>query len=259
MSRRARVLAVMGVVGAVAMVVNWCVEAVLAAVSGAPFSVPGELVNGALTGVLFALSFGILYAVTEFSGQGSPVSPAVTLLPLSRLSRGAEGRQPGARRHASRGARGLLMGFGGGLVYGAGFEVLTNLILAPAAAVTPVWALVRVVETAILFGVLFGLAAGAGFLVMSLREVPVGESPEVAPLRQAPVLALAESAGIIALGFLAGLIPGVRMPAVFVIDIGLIAGIAGTLAYLLVFTAWGQRLIMDRVALPLTRHLPGGS
>lgn len=260
-----RVLSVMVVVGVVVAIVDAVVEAFMPLEEGKLLVGLGGVVDGPLTGLLFGLLFGAVYAIRDRFGQGKPRVEATQLLPLKDLFDGILGKL-GDSTHWRRGYAGFLAGLAGGVIYGIGYGLLVKLIYdyPHGPPLNTIYA--AAIDLAV-FGPVFGLAAGAGFWFMSLREEPIRDGRLITPLGllesnrktvlgQLPVLVVAMTLTIIGLSFAAGQVPGVNMGWVFVLDIGLVVGIAGPLVYILVFTAWGQWLIMARVVLPLLGRLP---
>ncbi|MBE8526014.1 helix-turn-helix domain-containing protein [Amycolatopsis sp. H6(2020)] len=225
------------------------------------------LVDGLLVGSVVGLAFGLVHGIMVVYG-GLVFEPSRMQVRL----RGRTGRPEGGllRRFAGRFGAGLL----GGFVVGLGYGPVTAITRAVANGFPPEFG--ELVETAavntLVSGLVFGLAAGATFGLISVLETPLDLSSAASPgtllranrttvVRQVlafgPLLALAIAAGG---RVVVELLQGVLGPLVWTLSggliIGAIGGLGGAVAYVFAFTAWGQWLVVSRVWLPLTGRLP---
>ncbi|SFB43544.1 NACHT domain-containing protein [Amycolatopsis marina] len=230
------------------------------------------LLDGLAVGPIIGIPFGLLYLlmVVRKGGMLEPTRVRVRL-------RDRSSRQPGFRRKiAARFAAGVL----GGAIAGVGYAIAGTILR----VVSPNWAFTGdagaivwgTVVDAVGYAIIFALACGLVLALASVLEAPANLTTATSPadllaanrttaLRLAGVLALALAFAITFGGSLlvsavhafAGPLPwelawdlGVTLP------LGLMGGLCAGLAYIVVFTAWGQWLAFTRFRLPLIDKLP---
>jgi transcriptional regulator with XRE-family HTH domain len=223
------------------------------------------LLDGLLVGPVVGLGFGLVYGL--MTGYGGVVfEPARVQLRWF----GWNNQTPVARTVTARFGAGLL----GGFAVGLGHQVMAAIgrgIFQGFPSSTDVL-ITTTLTNMLVFGVIFGLAAGVVFGLTSVLEAPVDLDSATSPLamlrtnrttvvRRVLVLAPMFTMAIAFGGTLVvALLPGPLGPFSWTLSYGLTAGAiggsAGALAYTFAFTAWGQWLLFSRIWLPLTGKLP---
>ncbi|WAL64649.1 helix-turn-helix domain-containing protein [Amycolatopsis cynarae] len=235
------------------------------AASGVSAGLRAGLVEGVLTGAVVGLAFGLVYGILIVYG-GVEFEPSRVRMRWF----GRAGRTGLARRFTARFGVGLL----GGFLVGLGFGPMSTLVrglLYGFPAETGLVLQVTLVNM-FLFGLVYGLAAGAVFGLMAVLEAPMNLSSAANPLgllaanrgtvgRQVLMLIPMITVGIAVGGRLViDLFQGALGPLVWTLEGGLltgaIGGLGGSLCYAFAFTAWGQWVLLSRFWLPLTGRLP---
>ncbi|MFI1968532.1 helix-turn-helix domain-containing protein [Streptomyces cinnamoneus] len=232
------------------------------AVVGTLFDPVGfQLADGLVAGLLAGLMFGITYWFL-IASRGAAVAPSGVRLKMFGRAGGT------GRRTAHRLAVGLLCGVVFGSGYGFVRGVLNGVVRHCGLLVT-----LRVgLDDGVVYGLVFALATGPTFGVLSLLETPLDVRSAVNPvglLRTncrtvvAQLLIWAPTFGLlVALGAWGAMriLPALLGPLVWnttaTLKLGLISGLGGALAYALALTGWGQWLVFGRFWLPLTGRLP---
>ncbi|MER5889164.1 helix-turn-helix domain-containing protein [Streptomyces sp. NPDC001941] len=232
-----------------------------------PLSTAELLVQGLLMGPAAGLTFGVVYALADKYGRAAFEPTRVRL--VLRPGRGGPGRRP-LRTAAAHFAQGLLGGAVAG--FGCGFALTLERVLVLRIPLINQDVLVGTVLNMVIFALIFGTAGGVVFGLMGALEVPVDVTAAATPVsllaanrataaRQflilAPVLSLTIAVG----GYLiVRLLRGVAGPLNWEVSdsvlFGAVCGLGGGASYVLVFTAWGQWLVLARVWLPIAGRLP---
>ncbi|MFF9478633.1 helix-turn-helix domain-containing protein [Streptomyces sp. NPDC014733] len=227
-------------------------DTVLAAAVGGPY----PLVDGAVVGVLAGVMFGLVHWLT-FAVRDVQVAPSAVRL---RLRGGAPRGTAGPR---------LAVGTLGGAVFGLGYGVAVGLMHSRFRL--PAGLRVAVID-GLFYGLVFSVAAGLSFCLLSLVESPLDLRSAAHPqgllrAHRATVLtrlavwaplfgALVGGGAGTAVGLLRGVLgPLLWSPAAGLV-LGTLSGVGGALGYALALTAWGQWLVLGRFWLPLTGRLP---
>ncbi|MEU3710938.1 helix-turn-helix domain-containing protein [Streptomyces catenulae] len=227
-------------------------DAALAAAVGGPY----PLVDGAVVGLLAGLMFGLVYWLT-FAVRDVQVAPSAVRL---RLGRGAPRGTAGPR---------LVVGTLGGGVFGLGYGLVVGLMQSRFR-----WpgGLRYGLIDGTFYGLVFSVAAGLSFCLLSLVESPLDLRSAAHPrgllrTHRATVLtrlavwaplfgALVGGGAAAAVDLLRGVLgPLLWSPAAGLV-LGTLSGVGGALGYVLALTAWGQWLVLGRFWLPLTGRLP---
>lgn len=214
----------------------------------------------AVIGAAIGLAYGLVHR-SRFAG----LEPSRVSLRLARTA-----RPPGHLRSRFRIAfvAGLLLGCG----YAATRELARRIVLGVGEGLT-----VAAMD-AVLFGLIFGVVAGAMVAFIARCETPLDVASAGSPTdllranRRTVLIQLAVFGPAFAITVPLALWATVallrQLPAESVLGIefvwtplaglllGLIGGIVGALGYLLSMTAWGQWLMFTRLCLPLTGRLP---
>ncbi|HEX6357618.1 helix-turn-helix domain-containing protein [Actinophytocola sp.] len=258
--RPARVLVVGFVVGLVIGFADLVVEAVqllatgLLTVQTAVFLVVFAVALGGVCGVAFGVAYDLLGAVFE---------------PTHVRIRFRGGQRSGSARRVRIGAvGGFLLGLGFGLVR----ELMRGLMLDAGQGWVPG------VVNAVLFGLIFGVAAAFMFWLVGAFEAPMDIRSAASPdgllranrsavltqllLFALPLALVVTLGGLLVVealrlfpdGFVFGLT--FNWPFQFGLAVALVAGLGGGFAYVVSLTAWGQWVVFARLWLPLTGRLP---
>ncbi|MFE9258564.1 hypothetical protein [Streptomyces sp. NPDC006879] len=228
---------------------------------------PGEVVTqGAMLGLAAGLAFGTVYAA--IIAVGGVFEPARMRLRFQR-GQGGGGRRP-ARAFAARCTVVLPGGFVMGVGCACAFAVQRALYEGRRLADPQV--IEATLVNMLVFGLIFGSAAGLVFGIMAALEAPLDVSSAATPVHllssnratvNRQVLALVPMLTVaIALGgyLIVSLLRGHLGPMNWSLPDGLLTGMVGGLggaaSYALCFTAWGQWVIFSRLWLPLTGKLP---
>ena len=256
--------------------------AVVGAFGGLIIEVPTTLISLALPGCLkFALSqflmaglvigvtFGLAYTIMTSYGTGTFEQSQI---PLRLLSPRAMVRALRRRNNAVQFASGFLGGLAGGIAFA--IVVLLGEKLSFGVHILSSEEIREALVFMAFFSVLFGLAAGIAFFFVSALEEPSDTGTAATPLS---LLAESRSRALLQAGILAPLTAIVIFAGGWIaadplrgllvlgpldwtlpdaLSVGGVAGIGGTISYILAFTAWGQWVVLSRIMLPLTGRLP---
>ncbi|MEV0697461.1 helix-turn-helix domain-containing protein [Saccharopolyspora sp. NPDC050389] len=233
---------------------------------GLGFGTGLALLDGLMTGTELGLAFGLLYGLlVVYGGVGfEPSRMQVRLLGRSRRT----GRR--ARTAATRFCAGLLGGFVVALGY-APVSTFMRTVLNESPFPDDV-AIKLTLVNFLVFGLIFGLALGTGFALVSVLETPLDINSAATPIamlaanrstvvRQTVMLAplamlLIAVGGRLVVDALQEPLGPLNWPLFDGLIIGAVGGTSGTIAYTAAFTAWGQWVLLARVWLPLTGRLP---
>ncbi|MDC0772734.1 NACHT domain-containing protein [Streptomyces sp. HD] len=221
------------------------------------------LMDATVVALLSGLVFGLMHWLT-FTVKDKQVTPSAVRLSI-------RGRP--AALHWTAGPR-LVLGSLGGLVFGFGYGFLfIGMMNADIMKVGSTVALHLGLANGIVFGLIFSGAAGLTFCLLGLLETPFDIDSAGDPrsllnanrrtvitqlLVWAPAFGVAVGFGSVAVigllqdGPLGSLSWSLRAGLVS----GLVSGLCGALGFALTLTAWGQWLVLARIWLPLTGHLP---
>ncbi|MGW6929365.1 helix-turn-helix domain-containing protein [Lentzea sp. NPDC054927] len=222
------------------------------------FMVGALVVRGLLFASMIGLATGVVFGLAHwYVARTAPLEPVRTRLRL----RGRVGKRVWLR--------GLLgLGFGGAV--GAAYGVVR------AAAfwlVTPLYEMTSGVLVDVgVFALVFGLGAAVVFGLVAALESPLdvrsaGSPDDLIEANRRHVLRLVSlfvpvfavfvsmATGAVAFGLTALRFEVVWSP-ITALNLGLVGGVGGGLAYVLSLTAWGQWVVFARVWLPLTGRLP---
>jgi transcriptional regulator with XRE-family HTH domain len=263
-----RILAVVVATTLATALADWLVVLPLDVLqAGIPFGIKAGLLDGVVSGPPVGIAFGLIYGFLTAYDRGT-FEPTRVRLRLPTWRRGAGGTRE--QRYVTWGGAGFL----GGLVVGAGYgpaRTLTVRLLYGLHLQTGLVVRATLIDM-LCFGLIFGLAGGIGLGLVTLLETPIDTGTAATPmsllisnrataLRQllvtAPVLAVMIGFGGWGLiSLLQPLLGPLTWSLQAGIVIGAVGGLSGALSYILAFTAWGQWLVLSRVALPLTGRLP---
>jgi hypothetical protein len=245
---------------------EWLVD-LLASGFGVGMPMDALLLEGALMGPVAGLAFGSVYALLVVVG-GGVFEPARVRIRLPGPRHGI-GRRP-LRTFTARFGVVLL----GGFVMGAGCACVITLMawLQGGISVTDGAVITITLVNMLVFGLIFGSAAGLVFGFVAVLEAPLDVSSEATPegllssnraavsrqvLVLVPLLTLAIAfGGFLVVGLLQRLFGPMTWPLKAGLLIGAVGGLGGALSYALGFTAWGQWVVLTRIWLPLTGRLP---
>ncbi|HEV2779742.1 MAG TPA: helix-turn-helix domain-containing protein [Actinophytocola sp.] len=224
------------------------------------------LVEGLVIGPVAGLAAGLVYGLTIRYSR-------VTFEPFRVQIRGLGGRTrtPLRRTYTTRFAAGLL----GGLVFGLGFGPAGTVIRGLLYGFPPERAVMieTTLNNMLAYGLVFGLATGLGFVLVTAMEAPMNIRFAANPtslltanrttvLRQI-LLLVPIGTLVIAFGgrLVIDLLHGVLgLPVIWDLPdallLGTVAGLSLACFYAFVFTAWGQWVILSRIWLPFTGRLP---
>ncbi|MEU2868115.1 helix-turn-helix domain-containing protein [Streptomyces olivoreticuli] len=228
----------------------------------------GGLLDGLILGPIVGLGFGLVYGLMIVYGR-------VVFEPTRVQMRlfGWNSQTPVVRTFTVRFGAGLLGGFVVGLGYPQMAAIGRGMLQGFPSSID---VLIRTtLINMLVFGIIFGLAAGVVFGLTSVLEAPVDLDSATSPLAMlrtdrttvvrrvlvlAPILILAIAFGgtlVVALlqGPFGPLSP-LSWSLSYGLTVGVLGGLAGALSYTFAFTAWGQWLVFSRVWLPLTGKLP---
>jgi transcriptional regulator with XRE-family HTH domain len=234
--------------------------------SGFAFGVKSGLLDGLLTGPPVGIAFGLIYALVNVHDRAAPEPSRVQLRLLGRrgAARGAE------RRAGTWGGAGFLGGLAVGIGYGPARTLAVWLLYGIQASAGLVIDIT--LTNMLLFGLIFGVAGGLGLVLVTIMEQPVDTGTAATPVsllatnRAAAVRQVLITAPMLAVmigvggWFIVSLLQPLLGPLIWSLSsglmIGVIGGLTGSVCYVLAFTAWGQWLVLARVALPLAGRLP---
>ncbi|MFG2933846.1 helix-turn-helix domain-containing protein [Streptomyces achromogenes] len=224
-------------------------------------SLAGGVLDGTVVGLLAGLLFGLVHWFT-YTVTGKDVQPSAVRLRIRGRPRSTKWRA-GSR---------LVIGTLGGAFFGSAYGFMVGLLRALSRHAGPASALETGLIDAILFGLIFGGAAGLSFCLLGLLETPLDIVSAVSPgsvLRAdrrtvliqlvfwAPVFGTAVGLGAgVVVDLLQGHLGQLVMDPMSSLMLGTISGLGGALGYTLTLTAWGQWCLLARVWLPLTGRLP---
>ncbi|MQS16880.1 XRE family transcriptional regulator [Streptomyces kaniharaensis] len=248
---------------------EWLVGLFLVVAYAGDPTVRGEryLLEGVLLGPIGGLAFGSVYGVMTVLGVLAPEPTHVRLrLPGTRHGGGPRPVRVFTGRFAIILLGGTVIGIGGATAQTLERAVYFGLPLTDGGVIE------GTLINMLVYGLIFGAAAGLVFGLTGMLEVPLDTASAATPVallssnraavsRQVLVLVPAFTLAI-ALGgrlmvdLLRGPLGEMYWPLGDGFFIGAIGGIGGALSYALGFTAWGQWLILARVWLPLTGRLP---
>jgi transcriptional regulator with XRE-family HTH domain len=266
-----RVLAVMLASGLCVALATWCVGlASLPFLASSPTALtPGQvMIEGVLVGLTAALAYGTSYVAVGMRKAGRGVEPTSVRLRRPGRYRGMGRRPPGE-------TTGILAAvLLGGLVMGAGFALAVSLqshlfFDVPLASS----AMLHITLTnMLLYPLIFGPFCCLVFGIVVALEAPLDVTTAATPegllssnrvtagrraLVLAPMLCLAVVVGGYVLVFLLhGVFGDLEWTLAGALPIAAAAGLGGTAAYVVAFTAWGQWVLLSRIWLPLTGKLP---
>nr|WP_246421988.1 helix-turn-helix domain-containing protein [Nocardiopsis mwathae] len=246
----------------------WIVGAFLSPwVVDEPWNLGMILLQGALFGPCAGVAFGAAYCALPSFRRGA-VEPSHVRLRLPVTSRGVRPRP--VRAFTARFTIVML----GGVVVGSGLawaDVLLGVVRKGNAFTDP-GVLQSAVTNMLVFGLIFGTAAGLVFGLLAVLEAPMDITAAATPVRllssnrttaarQFLVLVPTLSFGIALSGHVVvALFQQTIGPLAWGLPSALLFGAAGGLggasSYVLAFTAWGQWLTLSRIWLPLTGRLP---
>ena len=266
----ARILAVTLACAIVTALSDWLVFWPLDLIFGGRSAIEPQasVLDAVLYGPAVGLAFGLIYGLVTVFGKVT-FEPSRMQLRLFGVRRRAEGPSV-RRRFRSWFAIGCLGGMAVGIAYGPALTLEERILFgrtdygAEAVEATLINMLV--------FGVVFGLAAGCVLGSVVAVEAPVDVGSAATPtslllsnrttvLRQVAVVAPALTVAIAVVGWatvglLNGYLGPMDWPIVNGFVLGAIGGIAGATSYALAFTAWGQWVLFTRICLPLAGRLP---
>ncbi|MFJ2738683.1 helix-turn-helix domain-containing protein [Streptomyces sp. NPDC087440] len=266
LSRSSRILAVMIASTIVTTLADWAVNLPgYLSELGFAAGLRAGLLDGLLLGPIVGLGFGLVYALMTvyFRVTFEPVRVQVRLFRRSS-------RTPVARTVVARCGAGLL----GGFVVGIGHQLMATLGREMLRGFpSPPDALIRTtLPNMLVYGLVFGLAAGVVFGLSSLLEAPVENDSAASPLAMlrtnrttvlrrvlflAPIFMLVIAfGGVLVVALLQGPLGPLGWPLSYGFAAGLLGALTGALSYTFAFTAWGQWLVFSRIWLPLTGRLP---
>ncbi|MFV8133143.1 NACHT domain-containing protein [Streptomyces syringium] len=220
-----------------------------------------QLADGLAVGIIAGLLFGTTYWFMVAAGN-TAVAPSGVRVTMS----GRPGKA--ARRAVPR----LVIGLLGGLVFGFGYGFVRGVHNGVLRHVELADALQAGLRDGTIYGLVFALAAGPSFGLLSLLETPLDIGSAINPISllrtnfrtvAAQLLIWAPSFGIL-VGFGAELVTRLSPPLLGPVvwsttssfKLGLISGLGGALSYAFSLTAWGQWVVFSRIWLPLTGRLP---
>ncbi|RDG37448.1 XRE family transcriptional regulator [Streptomyces corynorhini] len=227
------------------------------------------LVRAAFTGSVAGLTVGAVYAIMIALGN-EIIEPAPVRLRLPGRGRGRGLGRRTVRTFIARFGTALLGGFVLGVGNGCGRAVQGTLyrdLPLPNGSVAE-----SILIDMLVFEVIFGVGGGLVFGLLAVFEAPQDAASAATPVsllasnratvvRQ--VLFLAPTLTLVVVfggSLIVHLFPGSLEPSAWGVSDGLRAGavygVAGSLTYALLFTAWGQWVVFSRVWLPLTGKLP---
>ncbi|WP_439945858.1 helix-turn-helix domain-containing protein [Streptomyces sp. BBFR109] len=224
-------------------------------------SLANGLLDGAIVGLLAGFLFGLVHWFT-YTVTGKDVRPSAVRLRI-------RGRPETTTWRA--GPR-LVIGTLGGTLFGCAYGFAVGLVRAFSWHAGLSSALSLGLIDAIVFGLIFGGAAGLTFCLLGLLETPLDVVSAVSPgsvlrtdrrtvLTQlcfwAPVFGSAVGLGAgVVVDLLQGHLGRLVADPMVSLMLGTISGLGGALGYTLTMTAWGQWCLLARVWLPLTGRLP---
>ena len=232
------------------------------------FEPQASVLDALLFGPAVGLAFGLIYGfVTVF--DKATIEPSRTQLRLVGLRRRAEGPSM-RRRFLSWFGIGCVGGMAVGVAYGPALVLEGRILFGQTAYGGD--AVKATLVNMLVFGVVFGLAAGCVLGSVAALEAPVDVGSAATPtglllnnrttvLRQVAVVAPALAVAIAVLGWatvelLRGDLGNINWPTVGGLVVGAVGGISGAASYALAFTAWGQWVLFTRICLPLAGRLP---
>ncbi|MFE9927556.1 helix-turn-helix domain-containing protein [Streptomyces sp. NPDC005533] len=265
-----RILAVVLACSLVTAVADWLVFPArnLLAGHGAAFALGSGLLDALLFGPAVGLAFGLVHGLVAVLGIRAFEPSRVRIRLPARRRRPPAG--PSARRVAALVPAGLLggcvMGLGCGLAYTVGAQLTYGGVLANPAVIK------ATAVNCLMYGLTFALAGGLVLGLMATLETPIDLGRAATPtdllavnrsivVRQALLLAPMLTV-VIAFGgrllteLLQDVVGPLTWPMADGLALGAVGGVAGSLSYVLAFTAWGQWVLLARVWLPLTGRLP---
>ncbi|WP_102923326.1 helix-turn-helix domain-containing protein [Streptomyces noursei] len=220
-----------------------------------------QLADGLVAGLLGGLLFGIAYWFMV-AAKDTAVEPSGVRMKIFGRER-RTGRSP-LRRLAIGVLCGLVFGIGYGFVRGVAnglwYHVSIPLVLAGS------------LGDGLIYGVMFALAAGPTFGLLTLFETPLDIRSAVNPvgllrtngrtvatqlLLWAPTFGILVGFGsVLAIQPMAALLGPVIWNVTAALKLGVISGLGGALGYTFSLTSWGQWTVFSRIWLPLTGRLP---
>ncbi|MEV7128198.1 helix-turn-helix domain-containing protein [Streptomyces sp. NPDC093260] len=224
-------------------------------------SLAGGLLDGTIVGLLAGLLFGLVHWFT-YTVTGKDVRPSAVRLRI-------RGRPETTTWRA--GPR-LVIGTSGGALFGCAYGFMVGLLRALSWHAGLSSALSLGLIDAIVFGLVYGGAAGLTFCLLGLLETPLDIVSAVSPgsvlrtdrrtvLTQlcfwAPAFGSTVGLGVgVVVDLLQGHLGRLVADPKASLMLGTISGLGGALGYTLTLTAWGQWCLLTRVWLPLTGRLP---
>ncbi|WP_370347746.1 helix-turn-helix domain-containing protein [Catenulispora sp. MAP5-51] len=270
---RSRILAVALASAVIVVLADWlaAVPFDISSPNGTSVILLGNLLDALVTGPPVGLAVGVAYTLFIVSGRLG-LEPSRMQLRLSGRRQTPE--RPGFRRIAGGVSSGVL----GGAVFGLMFGATDTIALALQNGYPLSGGLELTPFNMIFYGLVFGLTAGLAFGLIAWLEIPLDTDFAATParllaanraivLRQVLLLIPALVLAIfLAGGFITYLLQEplnhfdtrlhVGWPAIFGLFEGIVGGLTITLVYALAATAWGQWILLVRIWLPLTGHLP---
>ncbi|MGC0318948.1 helix-turn-helix domain-containing protein [Kitasatospora acidiphila] len=235
--------------------------------SGGGIGIGDFFLAGSLIGPVVGVVFGGVYAVTIVYRGGAVFEPSRVRLRLP-LTRGIIDRP--IRTAMFRFVDGLL----GGFVLGIGYSCAVTLerTLYFGVPLSRPGVIDAALINMLLFGLIFGFAGGLVFGMTAALEAPVDVTSAATPtsllaanratvsrqlLVLVPMLTLAIGVGgRLVLSVFQGTFGPLNWGLRDGLFIGAVGGLGGGVSYVLGFTAWGQWVLLSRIWLPLTGHLP---
>nr|WP_202486960.1 helix-turn-helix domain-containing protein [Streptomyces sp. SID8354] len=220
-----------------------------------------QIVDGLVAGLLSGLMFGIAYWFMVAARNAAVQPSGVRMKIFGREAR--TGRSP---------LRRLAIGLLCGLVFGAGYGFVRGVINGALRHISLPVVLAGSLGDGLIYGLMFALAAGPTFGLLTLFETPLDIRSAVNPvsllrtngrtvatqlLIWAPTFGLLVGFGsMLVMRPLSVLLGPVVWNLTAALKLGVISGLGGALGYLFSLTSWGQWTVFSRIWLPLTGRLP---
>ncbi|TQF02954.1 helix-turn-helix domain-containing protein [Kitasatospora acidiphila] len=234
-----------------------------------PLNLSASLLGGLVLGLSTGLALGLLYGIAVVFGKEA-FNPSRVRLKLPIGGRQKAGT-PSRRLPTAFGA-GLLVGLAAGLSYIPAHYVLLFPGVVDGAQLEIQAPVETVLIRSLLYASIYGTAGSLALGLMATLETPLDVGSAATPagllainrntvIRQAllvaPVItiAVAGTYQVLEGSSVQGLLGPPEVPWEWLARGGE-CGLAGTLSYVLAFTAWGQWVLFTRIALPLTGRLP---